>query len=136
DRPVKKGGRWMPTPAFYQRGRAAGAAGRGVLIRAAAVRWGIDVAQCRTKTGHVINARGETLSYGELAAEAAKLPLRASPPLKQASHFHLIGKPVARLDTPAKCDGSAVYGIDVVVPGMLNAAIKTARSFTGAVTGI
>jgi isoquinoline 1-oxidoreductase beta subunit len=134
--PVQKEGASMSTTALYQRLRVAGAAARGVLTRAAAARWGIDVAQCRTENGQVINARGETLSYGELAAEAAKLPLRASPPLKQASHFRLIGKPVARLDTPAKCDGGAVYGIDVVVPGMLNAAIKTARSFTGAVTAI
>src|SRR5258708_24760867 len=44
--------------------------------------------------------------------------------------------PVARLDTPGKCNGSAIFGIDVVVPGMLNAAIKTARSFTGQVTAI
>ena len=50
--------------------------------------------------------------------------------------MRLIGKPVARLDTPAKCNGSAIYGIDVVVPGMLNAAIKTAPSFTGQVVAI
>src|SRR5262249_1436600 len=55
---------------------------------------------------------------------------------KARSKFHLIGKPVARLDTPGKCNGSGVFGIDVVVPGMLNAAIKTARSFTGQVTAI
>src|SRR5262245_58200662 len=134
--PVQKEGASMSTTALYQRLRIAGAAARGVLTRAAAARWGIDVAQCRTENGQVINPRGETLSYGELAAEAAKLPLRASPPLKQASHFHLIGKPMARLDSPAKCDGRAVYGIDVVVPGMLNAAIRTARSFTGAVSAI
>jgi isoquinoline 1-oxidoreductase subunit beta len=134
--PVQKEGASMSTTALYQRLRVAGAAARGVLTRAAATRWGIDVAQCRTENSEVINPRGERLSYGELAAEAAELPLRASPRLKQASHFHLIGKPVARLDTPAKCDGRAIYGIDVVVPGMLNAAIKSARSFTGAVTAI
>ena len=59
-----------------------------------------------------------------------------APPLKQRSQFHLIGKPVARLDTPGKCNGSAIFGIDVVVPGMLNAAIKTARSFSGQVSAI
>src|SRR4029079_19778544 len=67
---------------------------------------------------------------------AAKLPLNPAPPLKDRSRFHLIGKPVARLDTPAKCNGSAVFGIDVVVPGMLNAAIRTARSYSGQVTAI
>src|SRR5262249_57598020 len=56
--------------------------------------------------------------------------------LRQGSKSDRMGKPVARLDTPGKCNGSAVFGIDVVVPGMLNAAIKSARSFTGQVTAI
>src|SRR5262249_22274395 len=109
---------------------------REVLTRAAAQRWNVDAAQCRTEKSFVINARGERLSYGELAAAAAKLPLSAAPPLKQRSQFHLIGRPLARFDTPGNCNGGAVSGIDVVVPGMLNAAIKTARSFTGQVTAI
>src|SRR5262245_21452863 len=134
--PAQKEGASMSTTALYERLRTAGAAARDVLTRAAAQRWNVDVAQCRTEKGFVINARGERLSYGQLAAAAAKLPLSATPPLKQRSQFHLIGKPLARLDTPAKCNGSAVFGIDVVVPGMLNAAIKTARSFTGQVTAV
>jgi isoquinoline 1-oxidoreductase beta subunit len=134
--PVQKEGASMSTTALYQRLRNAGAAARDVLLRAAAARWGVDLAQCRTESGRVVNARGEALSYGVLAADAARLPLDPTPPLKQASEFRLIGRPMARLDTPAKCDGSAVYGIDVVVPGMLNAAIKTARSFTGRVAAI
>src|SRR5262249_49263775 len=105
-------------------------------VRAAAQQWAVDAGECRTEKSFVINARGQKLSYGELAAAAAKLPLSTSPPLKEKSQFQLIGKPVARLDTPAKCNGSAVFGIDVAVPGMLNAAIKTARSFTGQVTAI
>ncbi len=134
--PVQKEGASMSTTALYERLRTAGAAAREVLVRAAAQRWSLDAAQCHTDSGYVINTRGETLSYGELAAEAAKLPLAAAPPLKDRSRFGLIGQPVARLDTPAKCNGSAVYGIDVVVPGMLNAAIKTAPSFTGQVVAI
>jgi isoquinoline 1-oxidoreductase beta subunit len=134
--PAQKEGASMSTTALYERLRAAGAAARDVLIRAAAQAWNVDVVQCRTEKGFVINARGERLSYGQLAAAAAKLPLSAAPPLKNSSQFQLIGKPVTRLDTPAKCNGSAVFGIDVVVPGMLNAAIKTARSFGGEVTAI
>jgi isoquinoline 1-oxidoreductase subunit beta len=134
--PAQKEGASMSTTALYERLRIAGAAARDVLGRAAASRWHIDVSHCRTENGAVINTRGETLSYGELATDAAKLPLSATPSLKDESRFRLIGKPVARLDTPAKCNGSAIYGIDVVVPGMLAAAISTARSFTGQVTAI
>jgi isoquinoline 1-oxidoreductase subunit beta len=134
--PAQKEGASMSTTALFERLRTAGAAARDVLTRAAAQAWNVDVAQCRTENGFVINARGEKLSYGQLAAAAAKLPLSAAPPLKERSRFQLIGKPVPRLDTPAKCNGSAVFGIDVVVPGMLNAAIKTARSFSGQVTAI
>ena len=134
--PAQKEGASMSTTALYERLRSAGAAAREVLIRTAAQTWNVDVAQCRSENGFVINARGERLSYGQLAATAAKLPLSAAPPLKERSQFRLIGKPVARLDTPAKCNGSAIFGIDVVVPGMLNAAIKSARSFSGQVTAI
>jgi isoquinoline 1-oxidoreductase subunit beta len=134
--PAQKEGASMSTTALYDRLRTAGAAARDVLTRAAAQKWGIDSSECRTEKGFVINARGEKLSYGQLARDAARLPLSAAPPLKDSGRFHLIGKPVARLDTPAKCNGSAIYGIDVVVPGMLNAAIKTAPSFTGRVVAV
>src|SRR5215469_6120749 len=73
--PAQKEGASMSTTALYERLRTAGAAAREVLTRAAAQRWTIDVAQCRTENGFVIHARGERLSYGELAAAAAKLPL-------------------------------------------------------------
>jgi isoquinoline 1-oxidoreductase beta subunit len=134
--PAQKEGASMSTTALYHRLRTAGAAARDVLVRAAARRWRVDVSDCRTEKGFVIDRHGDRLSYGELAGEAAKLPLNKAPPLKGRDRFRLIGKPVARLDTPAKSNGSAIYGIDVVVPGMLNAAIKTAPSFTGRVIGI
>src|SRR5215472_7225246 len=134
--PAQKEGASMSTTALYARLRTAGATARDALVRAAAQQWAVDAGECRTEKSFVINARGDKLSYGELAAAAAKLPLSTSPRLKDKSQFQLIGKPVARLDTPAKCNGSAVFGIDVAIPGMLNAAIKTARSFTGQVTAI
>src|SRR5205823_7057293 len=101
--PAQKEGASMSTTALYGRLRTAGAAARDVLTRAAAQSWNIDVVQCHTENGFVINARGESLSYGELSAAAANLPLNADPPLKDSSAFRLIGKPLARLDTPAKC---------------------------------
>ncbi len=134
--PAQKEGASMSTAALYDRLRTAGAATRDVLTRAAARKWDVEVSACRTEKGFVINARGKKLSYGELARDAARLKLSAAPPLKDAGRLYLIGRPVARLDTPAKCNGSAIYGIDVVVPGMLNAAIKTAPSFTGQVIAI
>jgi isoquinoline 1-oxidoreductase subunit beta len=134
--PAQKEGASMSTTALYQRLRTAGAAARDVLVRTAARKWRIDASECRTEKGFVVNRRGDKLSYGELAANAAKLPLSKAPPLKTRDRFRLIGRPVARLDTPTKCNGSAVYGIDVVVPGMLAAAIKTAPSFTGQVVAI
>jgi isoquinoline 1-oxidoreductase beta subunit len=134
--PAQKEGASMSTTALYQRLRLAGAAARDVLTRAAAAEWNLPVTHCRTERGHVLGAGGKKRSYGELAPAAAKLALSSAPPLKDRSGFNLIGNPVARLDTPAKCNGSALFGIDVVVPGMLNAAIKTAHSFTGEVKAI
>ena len=134
--PAQKEGASMSTTALYDRLRIAGAAARDVLTRAAARRWQIDVSACRTENSFVISPRDERLSYGDLAGDAAKLELSPAPRLKESKRFHLIGKPVARLDTPAKCNGSAIYGIDVVIPGMLNAAIKMAPSFTGRVVRI
>jgi isoquinoline 1-oxidoreductase subunit beta len=134
--PVQKEGASMSTTALYERLRIAGAAARDALVRAAAQSWHVDASECRAENGYVLNARGDKLSYGELAAAAAELPLAAAPPLKDRRQFGLIGRPVARLDTRAKCDGRAIYGIDVMVPGMLNAAIKTAPSFTGHLVAI
>src|SRR6478736_118625 len=67
--PAQKEGASMSTTALYERLRTAGAAARDVLTRAAAAKWRIDVSECRTESGAVINPRGEMLSYGELAAE-------------------------------------------------------------------
>jgi isoquinoline 1-oxidoreductase subunit beta len=134
--PAQKEGASMSTTVLYDRLRHAGAAARDVLLRAAAQRWNVTPASCRTDNSHVFNASGARLSYGELAADAAKLPLDPNAPLKDPARFKLIGKPVARLDTPEKCDGKAVFGIDVVVPDMLNAAIRMAPSFTGRVVEV
>jgi isoquinoline 1-oxidoreductase subunit beta len=134
--PTQKEGASMSTTVLYGRLRQAGAAARDVLIRAAAQRWGVAREECRSEKSYVINARGERLSYGELAAAATGLTLDPDPPLKDPTRFQLVGKPLARLDTPAKCDGSAMFGIDVMVPGMLNAAIRMSPSFSGAVVAI
>ena len=75
--PAQKEGASMSTTALYERLRTAGAAARDVLVARRRAGWNIDVSDCRTENGVVINTRGETLAYGELAADAAKLPLSA-----------------------------------------------------------
>ncbi|MGA7716409.1 MAG: molybdopterin cofactor-binding domain-containing protein, partial [Bradyrhizobium sp.] len=134
--PTQKEGASMSTTSFYQRLRTAGAAARDVLTRAAAEKWNVAASECRTESGFVIAANGNRLSYGELAPAAARLPLSAHPRLKEPARFTLIGKPMPRLDSRAKSTGSARFGIDVSVPDMLNAAIRMAPSFTGAVRAI
>ena len=103
--------------------RIAGAQARTMLIAAAARAWRIDPAECYAKNGMVANARGKTLSYGELAAAAANMPVPKEVKLKPKADFRLIGTSQPRLDTPGKVDGSAEFGLDVKLPGMLYAAL-------------
>jgi isoquinoline 1-oxidoreductase beta subunit len=100
----------------------AGAAAREMLVSAAAQHWKVDPAACRAEKGVVHGPRGKKLSFGKLAAKAAKLPVPKEPKLKSGAK-RLLGKPLHRLDSPAKINGTAVFGIDVHVPGMLTAVI-------------
>ena len=108
----------------YEPMRKAGAAAREMLVAAAAAQWGIDAASCRTQDGRVIGPGGKSLSYGELAGAAAKLPVPQNPTLKDAKDFRILGKgQLTRIDTPAKVNGSAGFGIDVKLPGLLTAVM-------------
>lgn len=98
--------------------RQAGADARALIVAAAANRWAVDAATLKTDNGVVIDAGGRRLDYGALAATAATMMLPAKPAaLKPDSDFRLIGTSAKRLDTPAKINGSAIYGIDVRIPG-------------------
>ncbi|MBT8585828.1 xanthine dehydrogenase family protein molybdopterin-binding subunit [Polynucleobacter paneuropaeus] len=104
--------------------RIAGAATRSVLVQAAANRWSVPITDCKAMNGKVSHAGGKSATYGELAAEAAKLPLPEKPTLKSPANFMVIGKEsMRRLDTPAKVSGTAVFGIDVKIPGMAIASL-------------
>lgn len=104
--------------------RVAGATARAMLVQAAARRWQVDAGACRTEAGHVIHPDGlRKLGYGELATEAAKLTPPEHVRLKDPKQFRLIGKAAPRQDIPAKVNGSAVFGIDVRVPGMVHASL-------------
>lgn len=110
--------------------RVAGAAARAMLVQAAAQRWQVDAGACRTESGHVVHPNGQRkLGYGELAAEAAKLAPPEHVRLKDPKQFRLIGRAAPRQDVPAKVNGSAVFGIDVRVPGMVYASLIQAPVF-------
>ena len=104
---------------FWDKLREAGAAARAMLIAAAAAQWQVDAASCSASNGKVTHAASNrTLTYGELADAAAKLPVPDKPKLKDPKDFTLIGKPLKRHDTPDKSDGKTIYGIDAMVPDM------------------
>jgi isoquinoline 1-oxidoreductase beta subunit len=116
---------------WYTELRRTGAAAREMLISAAAKRWGVPAAQCAA-AGSVIThaASGRTCTYGSVASAAAALPVPAQPVLKTGG-FALIGTSPLRVDVPDKVDGSARYGIDVKLPGMLYGAVKTCPTLGG-----
>ncbi|MBL8643230.1 MAG: xanthine dehydrogenase family protein molybdopterin-binding subunit [Rhodospirillaceae bacterium] len=112
--------------------RKAGATVRELLRQAAAVKWNVPVAETRAAEGVVYHdASKRKATYGELAAAAAKLTPPAQVTLKDPKDWTLIGKAQKRLDTPAKTDGSAQYGVDVNVPGMLVGTIRQCPTFGG-----
>ena len=110
----------------------AGAAAREMLVAAAAQQWKVDPAACRAENGIIYGPGAKQLSFGKLAARAAKLPVPKEPKLKTGAK-NLLGKPLHRLDSPAKISGKAIFGIDVSVPGMLTAVIARPPVFGGKV---
>jgi isoquinoline 1-oxidoreductase beta subunit len=123
-------GAWKPM-------REAGATARMMLVAAAAKRWAVDPEACRTQDSEVIHPQtNRRLTYGELAAEAAKMPVPGSIMLKAPADFKLIGTPAKRLDGPAKVNGTAVYGIDVRPPGVKVATLTQSPVFGGRVKSL
>jgi isoquinoline 1-oxidoreductase beta subunit len=123
--------------AFWTPLRKAGAGTRAMLVQAAAAGWGVDPATCRTESSQVIHdASGRRIGYGALTGRAAGLKPPADPPLKSPSDFRLIGKPLKRLDTPAKVDGSAQYGIDALPDGVKFATLAHCPVFGGKVAHV
>ena len=122
------------TTAFFDLMREMGAAGRLMLIGAAARLWHVDPSSCRAERSRVIHTpTGRSVTYGELAEAAAAMPRPEKPPLKRPADWTLIGKPLPRVENTRKVDGSAVFGMDVTVPGMVYAAVKTSPVFGGKV---
>jgi isoquinoline 1-oxidoreductase beta subunit len=114
--------------------RRAGASARAMLVQAAAQKFGVPAGECTVSRGVVQHAAsGKRATFGELALEAAKLPLPSQVALKDPANYTLLGKSQPRLDIPAKVDGSAQFGMDVRLPKMLYAAIAQCPVFGGAV---
>jgi len=114
--------------------REAGAQARTMLIAAAAQTWSVEPASCRAEAGTVIHtATNRRLTYGALAQRAAALPVPANVQLKDPKDWRLAGKPTKRLDTRFKVNGTAQFGIDVRVPGMLTALVARSPVFGGKV---
>ncbi|MGJ5199588.1 molybdopterin cofactor-binding domain-containing protein [Bradyrhizobium sp. HKCCYLRH1030] len=123
-------GAWKPL-------REAGAATRLMLIEAAAKRWGVEIKSCHAEAGEVIHRpSGRRLSYGDLVADAARLPLPTNVVLKSPAEFKLIGTPAKRLDASGKVNGSVVYGIDARPPGVKIATLAQSPVFGGRVKSV
>ena len=123
--------------AAYTPLRKAGAAARELLVAAAAQTWGVEQAECRAERGAVVHAPTKRrLTYGKLVAKAATLAAPPAVPLKDPKDWKILGTRVRRLDTPPKVDGSAQFGIDVKVPGMLVAVIARSPVFGGKVKSV
>ena len=122
------------TTSFFNLMRQMGAAAREMLIATASSRWNVPAGECDTQNSKVIHRRsGKSIGFGAIAADAGKLPVPKNPKLRDRAQWKLIGKSVPRVDVPAKVKGSAVFGIDFQVSGMVYAAVKQSPVFGGTV---
>lgn len=117
----------------YNNLRKAGAAAREMLLTAAATRWSVPRAECFAESGSLIHSPTQRkLSFEQVLSDALALPLPADPPLKNPREFKLIGKPTPRTDSGMKVTGSAKFGIDTRIPGMLVASVERCPVYGGA----
>ncbi len=105
--------------------RKAGAAAREMLISAAALNWGVPRGSCTAESGSIKHASSNrSITYGELVGRAATLPIPTDVTLKQSKDYKIVGQRLARVDSPAKVKGEAVFGIDYRLPGMKFAVLS------------
>jgi isoquinoline 1-oxidoreductase beta subunit len=117
--------------------RKGGAAARTMLVQAAADSWNVPASECRAANSVVTHVpTGRSATYGSLAAAASRLVPPTDVPLKDPKDWTIAGRPLPRLDTVEKTTGKQVYGIDLKLPGMLNAAIKDCPVFGGKVRSV
>jgi isoquinoline 1-oxidoreductase beta subunit len=117
--------------------RKAGATAREMLIVAAAQKWNVPASECKASLSKVTHAQSKrSLTYGQLAADAAKLEAPKNVQLKDPKTWTLIGKPIPRVDIPDIVLGKVSYGIDTQLPGMLHAAVAACPVFNGKVKSL
>jgi isoquinoline 1-oxidoreductase beta subunit len=113
--------------------RQAGAAARAMLVQAAAAQWAVPAAEIAVDEGRLSHPSGRQARFGDMVDAAAALRLPADAPLKDPTRFRLIGRDTRRLEARAKVEGSATFGIDVLLPGMLHATVKMCPTLGGRV---
>ncbi|HEV2401241.1 MAG TPA: xanthine dehydrogenase family protein molybdopterin-binding subunit [Candidatus Sulfotelmatobacter sp.] len=114
--------------------RKAGATAREMLISAAALTWGVPRSACTAEMGHIKHAASNrTLNYGDLVGKASTLPIPSDVPLKQSKDYKIVGQRLARVDTPAKVKGEALFGMDFRLPGMKYAVLSRSPIIGGKV---
>lgn len=119
----------------WEQHRVIGATMREMLKTAAAKRWNVSVNDVKAENGFIINTKNNNkLSYGELAEEASKVPAPQNPPLKKSKDYKIIGKSMKRVDALEKSNGTAIFGIDVRIPGMLYAVVARPAVFDSKLT--
>jgi isoquinoline 1-oxidoreductase beta subunit len=117
--------------------RKAGATAREMLVTAAAQKWNVPASECKASLSKVTHAQSKrSLTYGQLAADAAKLEAPKNVQLKDPKTWTLIGKPIPRVDIPDIVLGKVNYGIDTQLPGMLHAAVAACPVFNGKVKSL
>jgi isoquinoline 1-oxidoreductase beta subunit len=120
----------------WEKLRIGGAQVREMLISAAAAKWNVDRSELKADSGMVVGPNGKKATYGSLAADASKLPVPEKVAIKDPKDFRIVGKRTARLDSPAKVNGKAEFGIDVKLPGMVYAALEQCPVIGGKVKSV
>jgi isoquinoline 1-oxidoreductase subunit beta len=123
------------TTSFFELMRTMGASAREMLVMAAAKHWGVNAEECFAENGKIIHKpTGRAFKFGEMADEAAKITPPKNPNLKPQSEWRLLGRSLPRVELGSKIDGSAIFGLDFTVPGMVYAAVTQSPVHGGSVS--
>lgn len=120
----------------WEKLRIGGAQVREMLISAAAAKWNVDRSELKAVNGMILGPKGRRATYGSLAEAASKVPVPEKVAIKDPKDFRIVGKRTRRLDSPAKVNGTAQFGIDVKLPGMVYAALEQCPVIGGKVKAV